>query len=102
MTVAHWTSRIATIVAPPHCKDVTVHEHDDEIVVSLTSDGSTFHLNPTAGRVWKRCDGHSTTREIAQELADDFEVTFDEALNDVEELVLWLAETTLLQNPDES
>ena len=50
--------------------------------------------------VWERCDGRSTTREIAQQLADAYDVTFDEALNDVEELVLWLAESTLLRKPD--
>ena len=102
MISTHWTSRNATIVVPPRREDVVVHEHDDEVVISLVPDGSTFHLNPTAGLVWQRCDGRSTTREIAQQLADDYDVTFDEALNDVEELVLWLVESTLLRKPDET
>lgn len=102
MISTHWTSRNAAIVVPPRREDVVVHEHDDEVVISLVPDGSTFHLNPTAGLVWQRCDGRSTTREIAQQLADDYDVTFDEALNDVEELVLWLTETTLLGKPDET
>ena len=102
MIATHWTSRNATIVVPPRREDVVVHEHDDEIVISVLADGSTYHLNPTAVLVWERCDGRSTTREIAQQLADAYDVKFDEALNDVEELVLWLAESTLLRKPDET
>ncbi len=102
MITTHWTSRNATIVVPPRRQDVVVNEHDDEVVVSRPDDGSTYHLNPTACFVWERCDGRSTTRDIAQQLADAYEVTFDEALNDVEELVLWFFESTLLREPDET
>ena len=102
MITAHWTSRNATIVVPPRREDVVVNEHDNEVVISIPTDGSTYHLNPTAVLVWERCDGRSTTREIAQHLADAYDVSFDEALNDVEELVLWLAESTLLREPDET
>ena len=41
MIAAHWTSRNATIVVPPRREDVVVHEHDDEIVISVLADGST-------------------------------------------------------------
>lgn len=102
MVTAHWTSRNATIVVPPRREDVVVNEHDDEVVISILTDGSTYHLNPTAVLVWERCDGRSTTRDIAQHLADAYDVSFDEALNDVEELVLWLAGSTLLREPDET
>ena len=101
MISTHWTSRTATIVVPPRREDVVIHEHDGEVVISVPPDGSTFHLNPTAVLVWEQCDGRSTTRDIAQHLADAYEVTFDEALNDVEELVLWLVQSTLLREPDE-
>ena len=102
MISTHWTSRDATIVVPPRRDDVVVHEHDSEAVISIPADGSTYHLNPTACFVWEQCDGRSTTREIAQQLADAYDVKFDKALNDVEELVLWFAESTLLRKPDET
>ena len=91
-----WTSRDAAIVAPPRRRDVVIHAHDNEVVVSLPVEGSTFHLNGTAAFVWGQCDGRRTTRDIATALSDDYDVTFDDALNDVEELVVWLAESCLL------
>ena len=94
--MTHWTSRDAAIVAPPRRRDIVIHEHDDEVVVSLPVEGSTFHLNGTAAFVWEQCDGRRTTRDIATALSDDYDVTFDDALNDVEELVVWLAESCLL------
>ncbi len=102
MISTHWTSRNAAIVVPPRREDIVVHAHADEVVISIPADGSTYHLNPTAVLVWEQCDGRSTTREIAQQLADAYDVKFDEALNDVEELVLWFAESTLLRKPDET
>ena len=95
--MTHWTSRDAAIVAQPRRRDVTTHEHDDEVVVSLPAEGTTFHLNPTAAFVWGQCDGRRTTRDIATALADDYIVAFDDALNDVEELIVWLAESGLLE-----
>ena len=102
MSAPIWTSRLAAIVAPPRRRDLTVHELDDEVIISEPSDGSTYHLNRTAALVWERCDGRATTREIAAGLAAAFDVPFDEALDDVEELVVWLAESRLLRNPSDS
>ena len=98
MNPIHWTSRDAAVVAPPRRRDAVVHEHNDEIVVSLPAEGSTFHLNGTAAVVWGQCDGRRTTRDIATALSDDYDVAFDDALNDVEELVVWLAESCLLES----
>ncbi len=66
MISTHWTSRNAAIVVPPRREDIVVHAHADEVVISIPVDGSTYHLNPTAGFVWEHCDGRRTTREIAQ------------------------------------
>ena len=97
MNPNHWTSRVAIVVAPPRRRDVVVHEYADEIVVSLPGEGSTFHLNETVAFVWAQCDGSRTTRDIATELTDRYDVAFDDALNDVEELVVWLSESCLLK-----
>jgi len=96
MNTTHWTSRDATIVVPARRRDVLSHAHGDEVILSMRAEGSTFHMNATAALVWEQCDGRRTTRDIATALSDDYDVTFDDALNDVEELVVWLAESCLL------
>ncbi len=101
MNTPHWTSRLAAVVAPPRRRDVIVHAHGDEVVLSLPANGSTFHMNATVALVWELCDGRHTTRDIATELTDAYDVAFDDALNDVEEIVVWLGEASLLSNePD--
>ncbi len=97
MNMTHWTSRDASIVAPPRRQDVIVHEHGSDVVVSLSAEDSTFHLNETVAFVWAQCDGRRTTRDVATELTDRYDVPFDDALNDVEEIVVWLAESCLLK-----
>ena len=88
---------------PIHTESSTRELHPGRWIVdefiTLPGDGSTYHLNRSAVAVWERCDGRTTTREIATALARDYEVAFDEALNDVEELVMWLAESSLLRDP---
>jgi hypothetical protein len=101
MNSSPWTSRDAAIVAPARRDDVVVHELDDEVILTL-ADGSTYHLNRTAVSVWRLCDGRRTTREIASDLANFHDVAFEEVLNDVEELILWLAESSLLHDACES
>lgn len=100
MTAARWTSREAPISAPARRDDVAVHEIDGEAVIALPGDGTTYHLNRTALAVWKSCDGARTTRAMAAGLADAYDVEFDRALNDVEELVVWLGEADLLRGAD--
>lgn len=98
MSTASWTSREAAIVAPPRRRDLVVHEHDGELIVSLPVEGGTFQLNRTAAAVWMQCDGRRTMRAIAGELAGAHEdAAFDDVLNDVEELVVWFAESGLLR-----
>lgn len=97
MSPVPWTSRAAEITPPPRRRDVNVLDLDEEVIIAEPGDGSTYHLNLTAAAVWERCDGRTTTRQIAAGLAGAFDVTFDEALNDVEELVVWFLETGLLR-----
>lgn len=101
MNTTHWTSRDAAIVVPARVRDVLIHPHGDEVILSLPAEGSTFHMNETAALVWAQCDGRRTTRDIATELTDTYDVGFDDALNDVEEIIVWLAESSLLsEEPD--
>ncbi len=95
MTTAHWTSCEAEIVAPSARDDVVVEELDGEFVFGDPVSGKTYHLNETAYAVWRHCDGRTTTREIATALTVEYDVEFDRALDDTEQLVVFLAEAGL-------
>ena len=95
MTTVHWTSRAAEIVAPRARDDVVVEELDGELVFGDPRSGMTYHLNETAYAVWRRCDGRTTTREIATALTNDYEVEFDQALDDTEQLLVFFGEAGL-------
>ncbi|MHC4416226.1 MAG: PqqD family protein [Planctomycetota bacterium] len=90
-----WTSRLATIVAPPARADVVAEELDGEVVFCDPRNGHAYHLNATAHAVWQCCDGRMTTRQIAYRLTAEYDVDFDRALDDVEQLVAFFARTGL-------
>ena len=99
MTTPHWTSREAEIIAPLRRDDVAVAEIDGEVVFSDPDNGHTYHLNETAFAVWKRCDGRTTTLEIADALTAEYDVDFETALDDVEQLVAFFAQNGLAGIP---
>ncbi len=101
MITADWTSREAEIVAPPARDDIVVEALDGEVVFGDPLSGMAYHLNETAHAVWRRCDGRTTTREIATALTIDYDVDFDRALDDTEQLVVFFAEAGLTKHePD--
>ena len=55
-----------------------------------------LQLNVTALAVFRRCDGQTTMRQVAQSLADSFNVAFDSALDQVEQVVGIFADSGLL------
>ncbi len=99
MTTPHWTSREAEIVAPLRRDDVAVAEIDGEVVFADPDNGHTYHLNETAFAVWKRCNGRATTLQIAVALTAEYDVDFDRALDDVEQLVVFFARNALAGIP---
>ncbi len=54
---------------------------------------SIYALNEVGGRIWELIDGHRTTVEIHKTIADEFDVTPDEAEEDLQNFVKSLAET---------
>jgi PqqD family protein of HPr-rel-A system len=92
----YWTNRRASILAPAGRQDVVQETLDGEAVLFDRRTGDMHRLNKTALAVWNRCDGYTTMRRIADQLAEQFEVEFDVALDDVEQLVTLLAEAGLL------
>jgi hypothetical protein len=92
-----WVSCDASIVVPRRCEDVVENELDGEAMLWDHRTGKTHRLNQTAFAVWQRCDGQTTTREMAEHLSSTYEVDFDTVLDDVEQLVLLLADSNLLE-----
>jgi hypothetical protein len=61
-----------------------VKEVDDETLVYDLETDKAHCLNDTAARIWKRCDGRTTVREISARLGAELNIKVDED-------VVWLA-----------
>jgi PqqD family protein of HPr-rel-A system len=90
-----WTTE-AKIVPPPRRTDIVEEELDGEVLLFDPQSGDTHRLNQTAFAVWQKCNGLTTTEEIAAELTCGYEVEFETALDHVEELVGLFAQSRLL------
>ena len=95
MHTRHWTTD-ATIRPPPRREDILAEELDGELVLFDPQSGDTYRLNQTAATVWQRCDGQATTRAIAEQLTQAYDVELEAALDDVEQLVTRFAQSRLL------
>jgi len=71
-------------------------EIDGAIVIISPEDSVVHELNPTASFIWKQLNSNHSTGEIAQQLADEFEVSRETALADTKELLESLAGMRLL------
>jgi hypothetical protein len=61
-------------------------------------DGGVIHqLNRTASYIWERCDGQSTLADMAQQLAEAFDVEPTIAATDVVAIVKRLQQLHLLE-----
>ncbi len=58
---------------PPEARaeNLVIHEVDDELVVYDRVCQSAHRLNPTAARVWRKCDGRHTVQDIAAQIQCD-------------------------------
>ena len=59
--------------------DLTVHELDGEALLYDPISAGTHRLNSTALFVWRECDGRRDLWEIADRLAETYEVGLPEA-----------------------
>jgi predicted transcriptional regulator len=76
--------------------DVRIQLVDGETLVLDDENGYIHQLNPTASFIWSQCDGKSTTTEIAQRLAKEFNVEVDVATRDVTDTIEKLRDLNLL------
>jgi len=100
MNVMHgsqWTLRDAEIITPCQCDDIVEEQLDHEAILVHPTSGHVHQLNETALSVWRSCDGYTTTRQIAKQMTDIYDVDFEDALDHVDQLVALFAELNLLE-----
>jgi len=68
---------------------------DEAIVVNFTS-SFFYNFNPVGAHIWERCDGQHNVAQIAGELAEEFEVSLEEATRDCREFIDGLVAEGLL------
>ncbi len=76
--------------------DVREQPDDGETVLFDPLSRRTFYLNETALHVWRDCDGRRTLLDIARRQASRYGIDLDDALDDVEQIVVTLAEAGLI------
>jgi len=75
---------------------------DDDIVV-IKGDGQSTHvLNKTAALIWEKCDGKCGIDEIAAHLCERFNVSLEEAREDVKEIIEKLTQVGIINNSEET
>jgi hypothetical protein len=69
----------------------------DEVVIISDNGGSLYILNKTAAFIWDLCDSHDEIDDIAAGLCERFEVTAEEAREDVNKIVKILTKNGIIK-----
>lgn len=69
----------------------------DEIVLLDFGRGEYFGLDEVGAEIWKRLEAGDALSEIARRLVDRYEVSPDQALDDVRSLVSQMASESLVE-----
>ncbi|MFQ5701650.1 MAG: PqqD family protein [Acidobacteriota bacterium] len=80
--------------------DAASRVFDGEAFIVLPHRGQYKILNEVGTRVWDLLDGERTTRDIAQVIAEEYDVTIERALSDIEEMVSDLRSQGMLADED--
>lgn len=64
-------------------EDLTTVELDGEIVIYDERTDDIHHMNPTASVVFSLCDGSSSVKEMAAEIAEAFGMAEEEVEKDI-------------------
>jgi hypothetical protein len=89
--------RASSVTCPLARAEVMVHALDDDLILHMPGHDDVFVLNRTGARIWALCDGARTVDQIAQEIADTYEVASDRAVSDVDALLQGLRTAGLLE-----
>jgi hypothetical protein len=87
-------------IRPRRRDALLAREVDGETVVLDRVKGVIHRLNPTAGAIWRLCDGSSSADMIAEEVRDAFDVELGTALRDVEAALVQFEELGLIEAVD--
>ena len=66
--------------------DIIVHELDGEGLLFDGTSGDTHQLNRTALFVWRECDGGRDAHQIAERLAEVYDVSLENAVRHVQRM----------------
>ena len=88
---------MAGIEKPKQRPGLVVRDSENEAVVLDKEQDLVHQLNPTSAFIWQRCDGNHSVGEIAEELAETFDVDPETARRDVESAVDQLADLGLVE-----
>ncbi|UCG15568.1 MAG: HPr-rel-A system PqqD family peptide chaperone [Phycisphaerales bacterium] len=72
---------------PTRSKNLIVHELDDEALIYDPETGDTHRLNQTALFIWRRCDGLTDPAQIGEALAETYDVSAADAMNQVRRMI---------------
>ncbi len=73
-------------------------ELDGEAILLDPKEGCSYNLNVIGTLIWKMLDGEHTTSDIAAAICEAYEVDFEQALHDVQQLLDDLCANHLLSN----
>jgi Coenzyme PQQ synthesis protein D (PqqD) len=86
---------------PKRRSDISARVVVDETVVLDLGAAQIHQLNATASFIWDRCDGHCTVGEIAEKLAESFDVDGETARQAVQATLRQFDELGLLDSARE-
>ena len=69
---------------------------DDECLLLNTSTQKTHYLNEVATWIWKRLDNSFDKKKLCCELCEEFDISYDIALRDMDELLLHLEQAMVI------
>jgi hypothetical protein len=95
MNAQPWTVN-AVVVVPQRRAGVVESEFEGELTLYDPSNAANYYLSATAASVWRSCNGSRSTHDLARNLVGTYDITFPQALADVEQLVAAFAEAGLL------
>lgn len=92
-----WYLPGAAVACPRRRTDVREQVLDDEALLIDRVSGEAYRINATALDVWRMIEPAATTHDLAALLSERYEVDFDRALSDVEQLLAFFAGAGLLE-----
>jgi len=83
--------------------DSVIWRHIEDDIVMISEDGLATHvLNKTAAFIWELCDGKNGIDDIVASLRERFDVSEEEAITDVREIIDKLLRLEILKQDGET